>query len=107
MMKKINPRLLNVVTRACKGSLFTRNVVDAFENLISSLPKNSSSTSSTTAIQKDIWKKVLIQKPFVTRKSNARGSGSNLTIRMLFCDNESKGALTGFYCMQFASSIGP
>jgi hypothetical protein len=92
MMKKVNPRLLNVVIRACKGSGFTRNVVDAFENLISSMPKNGSSASSTTAIQKDIWKKVLIQKPLVTRKSRAGGNGSNLTIRMLFCDDESKGA---------------
>jgi hypothetical protein len=94
MTKKVNQRLLKVVIRACKGSGFTRNVVDAFEKLLLSLPNNGSSASTSTSSkpETDIWNKVLVQKPLITRKSNPGTSGSSVTIRMLFSENESKGA---------------
>ena len=94
MKKNVTPRLLNVVIRACKTSGFTRNVVDAFEKLlVHNLSSSTTDAGYSLKDDSDIWKQILVQKPFITRKSQqGSGSGSGVTIRMLFCDNESKGA---------------
>ena len=100
MMKaNVDERLLNVAIRACNVSSFTRGVVDAFERLLvrnmsSGGTRNASGSENESESDSDIWKKVLVQKPFITRKSQADVDveGSGVTIRMLFSDDESKGA---------------
>ena len=115
MMKvNVNERLVNVVIRACKNSGFTRNVVNTFEDLLLSLnhPKSNSVKSSVHVIESEIWKQVLVQKPFITRKLNAETKESNVTVRLFFSDGKSKGAFNRlllhavcqFHGLQTASS---
>lgn len=95
MKSNVNERLMNVVVRSCKSSGFTRNVVDAFERL---LVNNMSDTDNDNGNGKissshnsdpdgDIWKKVVVQNPFITRKEKI-----GVMIRMLFNEGERKGA---------------
>ena len=99
MRVNVNVRLMNVVVRACKSSGFTRNVVDAFERL---LVNNMSGRgvemachdSDETEADIDIWNQVMVQKPFITRKKSMGlgDTGSGVIARMLFREDESKGA---------------
>lgn len=93
MMKvNVSERLMNIVVRACKSSGFTRNVVDAFERLLVNNMSNGNGDGDITSsldddADGDIWNKIVVQKPFITRKEK-----SGVMIRMLFNEGERKGA---------------
>jgi hypothetical protein len=105
MRVNVNVRLMNVVVRACKSSGFTRNVVDAFERLLVTNMSGSggggcdqmtSHTHDSDEIETDvdIWTQIMVQKPFITRKTSMGldNTGSGVIARMLFHEDESKGA---------------
>jgi len=86
--EKLQSRLLNVVTRACQSSVFSRNILSAFERvLVKHLSFNDVSVCDDKQDNDEsILEKVLMQKPLLTRKSS--NETKNSTIRFLF-DNES------------------
>jgi len=101
MRVNVNERLMNVVVRACKSSGFTRNVVDAFERLLVSNMSGGGDEmachdSDESELDNDIWNQIMVQKPFITRKTNMDmglgNSRSGVIARMLFREDESKGA---------------
>jgi len=109
-------RLLNVVERTCQNSNFTKSVLDAFERLLVKhlphLEKNDIGAAAPiddNTRDNDIWDKILVQKPFVSRKllKSATNNGndddeddnnqpnvmkSDVIIRFLFEENGNKGA---------------
>jgi len=95
MKSNVNERLMNVVVRSCKSSGFTRNVVDAFERLLVNNMSDADNCNSNGKISSshnsdpdgDIWNKVVVQNPFITRKEKI-----GVMIRMLFNEGERKGA---------------
>lgn len=93
MRENVNKRLLNVVMRACKSSGFTRKVVEAFEQLlVQNMAGVDDTTSSKSMKDDDIWEKVTVQKPFITKKGAITDTHSGVIIRLLFSEGESKGA---------------
>lgn len=97
MMNQVDSRLFDVVNRTCLVSSFSRDVVVAFERLLTqsmaSPSEKNEATDDNYSMKNDasIWKKVLVQTPFVTRKSSL-SSASSVTIRLLFGEEESRGA---------------
>lgn len=93
LKENIDTRLLDVIVRACQASTFSKAVVSAFERLIVGYMSNDH-RSSVPGYKMDsdinIWNEILVQKPFITHKTDDVGGG--LTLRLLFDENESKGA---------------
>jgi hypothetical protein len=92
LKENVDTRLLDVIVRACQASKFSRSVVSAFERLIVGHMSNDQSSMSTYKMDADIdiWNEILVQKPFITRKTANTGGG--FILRLLFNEHESKGA---------------
>lgn len=108
----VDKRLVSIVTRTCRGPGFTQKVVDAFEHvLVKNMSVNTTGSGGDGGTNTkedgrgippnfdDVWEKVLVQKPFVTRKvvkHSTPTSSSNqesekigvTTVRMIFSDEE-------------------
>uniref|UniRef100_A0A7S3Q217 Uncharacterized protein n=1 Tax=Chaetoceros debilis TaxID=122233 RepID=A0A7S3Q217_9STRA len=104
MMTQVDSRLFDVVNRTCLVSSFSRDVIVAFERLLtqsmaspSEMKNQADDDGDDGSVKNDaiIWKKVLVQTPFVTKKSAPSVSASasaSVTIRLLFGEEEGRGA---------------
>jgi hypothetical protein len=110
MMDKVQGRLFNVVQQACETSDFTQSIMNSFESFLVmhlSVQHDEARLKDAEDASTRVLEKILVQKPFVTRKAD-----NQFTLRFLFSDAQKKGAfnrlllhaLCQFHGLNIASS---